>query len=175
MAEAKKQLEELDRQLASMPPDQRAMVESSMGSQIEMIRKLAEGGAFEIETVVREVRVNRGLAGMLAATPPETEAAPVAKPVAEVDGDALRRAREACLQRKIEEAEAAKKKKKRFGKLVGAVGRIAGRHAPSDVAVDVARVSADVYDANATAADLAEAAEALGLTPDDVAECENPD
>lgn len=174
MAEAKKQLEELDRQMASMPPDQRAMVESRMGSQIEMIRNLAEGGAFEIETVVREVRVNQGLAGVLPATPPATREAPVAEPVAEVDEDALRRAREACLQSKIEEAEAAKKKKKRFGKLVGAVGRIAGRHAPSDVAADVARVSADVYDANATAEDLADAAEALGLTPDDVAECENP-
>lgn len=63
LEEAQEQLAELDRQLASMPPEQRAMMERMMGSQLEMIRNMASGGGFEVETVVHEILVNTGLAG----------------------------------------------------------------------------------------------------------------
>ena len=39
---------------------------------------------------------------------------------------------------------------------------------------EMARTASDIYDANATAEDLASAAKDLGLTEDDLAECENP-
>ena len=39
---------------------------------------------------------------------------------------------------------------------------------------DLARTTSDVYNASATADDLAAAAKDLGLTEDDIAACENP-
>jgi hypothetical protein len=39
---------------------------------------------------------------------------------------------------------------------------------------DIAKTTGDVYNANATAADLSAAAKDLGLTDDDIAECQNP-
>lgn len=58
MAEARKQLAEFEKQLESMPPSQRQMMESMMGSQLERFRKMAQGDGMEIETVVTEIRVN---------------------------------------------------------------------------------------------------------------------
>jgi hypothetical protein len=63
MAEAKTQLEEFDKQMASMPPSQQAMVKNMMGSQMEMMRKMVDTGAMEFETIVRAIRVNEGVAG----------------------------------------------------------------------------------------------------------------
>jgi hypothetical protein len=59
MAEARIQLAEFDRQLASVPESQRKMMESMMGSQIDMMRTMVSGGAFEVETVVSEILVGR--------------------------------------------------------------------------------------------------------------------
>lgn len=58
MAEAREQLAEFEQQMASMPPSQRQMMESMMGSRIEQFRKMAEGGGMEFETIVKEIRVN---------------------------------------------------------------------------------------------------------------------
>jgi hypothetical protein len=187
MEEARKQLAEFDRQLASMPPDQRSMVESRMGPQIETMRRMVNGGAVEVETIVRAIRVNEGISGALGTawkTAPaggvETswvqadDMADAARSTTHQDAAALQQAREACLQKKAAEARAAQKKKKRFGKFLGSLGKVAGRYGGNDVASDVARVSADVYDADATAEDLSDAAEALGITEDDIAACENP-
>jgi hypothetical protein len=187
MEKAREELAEFDRQLESMPPDQRAMVESRMGSQMEMMRRMVNGGAVEVETIVRAIRVNEGISGALGTAwktapgggidPSWVEADPAEEPAPKTtlqDDAALQQAREACLQEKAAERRAAQKKKKRFGKMFGSLARVAGRHGGSDVASDVARVSADVYDANATAQDLSEAAEALGITEDDIAACENP-
>ena len=70
MAEARKQMEEFDKQLASMPASQRAMMESMMGSRMEPMRKMLESGAFEMETRVHEVRVNEGPDGLIELTAP---------------------------------------------------------------------------------------------------------
>lgn len=58
MAEAKTKLDDLDRQLASMPAGQRAMMEKMMGSQIAQMRSLVSGGAVEIEAIVTDIIVN---------------------------------------------------------------------------------------------------------------------
>jgi hypothetical protein len=53
---------------------------------------------------------------------------------------------------------------------MSAVGRAASQFGGADVT----SVMGDVYTANATAEDLASAAKDLGLTEDDLAECQNP-
>ena len=58
MAEAREQLAEFEKQLASMPASQRQMMESMMGSRMEQFRKMAGGGDMEFEMVVNEIRVN---------------------------------------------------------------------------------------------------------------------
>lgn len=61
MAEANVQLAELEEQLAAMPPEQRKMMESMMGGQLEMIRGMGSSGTMEIETQITELRCNTGL------------------------------------------------------------------------------------------------------------------
>jgi len=63
LAEAAGQLEELESQMASMPPSQREMMEKMMGPQLEMIRNMAAGGGggIEINTKIVELRCNTGL------------------------------------------------------------------------------------------------------------------
>jgi hypothetical protein len=182
MEEARKQLEEFDRQMAAMPEDQKQMMQSMMGGRLEAMRKMITGDGMTIESAVLDVRINQGIASAIpkAATSAGTFSMPVsyanAAPAPQ-NPDALNAAREECLERKIAEAEAAKesqKKKKRLGKLFGAVGRMAGRHGGGELAADIQSVSTDVYTAGATMQDLEIAADALGITKEDVAECENP-
>ena len=194
MEEASKQLADLERQMASMPPDQRQMMESMMGPQIEMMRKMGDGGVMEFETTVREIRVNQGISGAFAqaGTTPAGggagglgavmstaytggHAAPAAPAPPERDAASLQQARQACLEQKVAEAEARKKKKKRFGKFFKAVGNIAGRHAGGALGGEIGQVTSDIYAATATVKDVQDAADALGITQDDIAECENPE
>ncbi len=67
MEDARKQLDDFDKQLAEMPPDQRAQVERMAGSQMAMLRKMVDGGEMEVVTEVRAIRVNVGLEGAVAA------------------------------------------------------------------------------------------------------------
>jgi Putative peptidoglycan binding domain len=75
MAEAKAQLDEFEAQLASMPPDQRAMMERMMGGQMETMRGLVNSGAFESTQKVIEIYVNPDLAQLYAANPAAIAAA----------------------------------------------------------------------------------------------------
>jgi hypothetical protein len=59
-AEASEKLAELDRQMAEMPASQREMMEKMMGTQLEQLRKMVQSGAFEIELVVTDLKVNTG-------------------------------------------------------------------------------------------------------------------
>lgn len=61
LAEASVQLEEMEAQMASMPPDQRKMMESMLGPQLDMIRNMASGGRIEIESSITKLRCNTGL------------------------------------------------------------------------------------------------------------------
>lgn len=88
--------------------------------------------------------------------------------------DELRAAQNACLQERIQAAQASQKKKRGFGSLMRAVTRTATQLGGGSTAADIARTSSDIYSANATAADLESAAKDLGLTEDDVEACRNP-
>ena len=111
-----------------------------------------------------------GSSGAPAAAP-----APAPAPAAAPDPAALQAAQNACLQEKMEAAQAKKKKKRGFGSLMKAVTNTAARYGGgSDLAGQVAETSSDVYNANATASDWEKAAEDLGLTEDDIAACQKP-
>lgn len=114
-----------------------------------------------------------GTAGTMAAASAHDAAAPAAAPEAaapEVDPETLRQAQEACLKEKIAEAEAKRKKRRGFGSLMSAVTRTAGQLGNREVSA----AANDVYQANATAADLSQAAEDLGVTESDIEQCQNP-
>ena len=91
-----------------------------------------------------------------------------------MDPAQLRAARDACLQEKVEAAQAANKKKKGFGSLVRAVANTSSRFGSSELARDISETSRDIYDVNATADDWERAAEDMGLTTDDIEACKNP-
>lgn len=103
-----------------------------------------------------------------AAAEPAEAAAPALSP------EALRAAQQQCLQEKYEAAQEAQKKKRGLTSLVSAVARTANLTGNTEVATDISQVSYDVYNANATASDLASAAKDLGLTEDEVEACRNP-
>ena len=84
------------------------------------------------------------------------------------DPAALQAAQQACLQEKVAAAQAGQKKKRGLGSLMRAVTRNVGFDA------GMSKTMNEVYNANATAADLASAAKDLGLTEDEVAACQNP-
>jgi peptidoglycan hydrolase-like protein with peptidoglycan-binding domain len=89
---------------------------------------------------------------------------------AERSPEELQAAQQACLQQKMEEAQAAQKKKRGFGSLMRGVGRLAGQLGD----YDLAQTTGDIYQAGATVEDFSQAAKDLGLTEDDIAACQNP-
>ncbi len=161
-------------QLAQMEPAQRQMVMNQMGPQLEMMKRMSSGGGFEMTTQVHGIVVNppataAAASGAPCGGAPSSTTAAVTSPTAggatAQDSDA---ARQACLQEKVRQAQAAQQKKRGVGKLLGAVSRAASMLGEADVV----RAAGDVYSANATASDLAEAARDLGLSEDEIAECE---
>jgi len=174
MAEAQAQIAEMEQQLAQMEPAQRQMVMNQMGPQLETMKRMSSGGGFEMTTQVHGIVVNppataAAASGAPCGGAPSSATAAVTSPTAggatAQDPDA---ARQACLQEKVRQAQAAQQKKRGVGKLLGAVSRAASMLGEADVA----RAAGDVYSANATASDLAEAARDLGLSEDEIAECE---
>jgi hypothetical protein len=67
-----------------------------------------------------------------------------------------------------EQTKSAKSKTKGFGRLMGKMARTANRLGISNKLDGVSR---DIYDANATATDVADIADELGITEDDVERC----
>lgn len=61
LKKVQKQLEEFDKELAAMPPDQRKMMEDMMGSQMEAMRGMARTGAMENVELIDEILVNPDL------------------------------------------------------------------------------------------------------------------
>ena len=104
------------------------------------------------------------LAGILAAKVSAANGPP------QRSAEELQAAQQACLQKKMEEAQQAQKTKRGLGRLVSGIGRIAARTGD----YDVLRKTNDIYSASATADDLSQAAKDLGLTEDDVEACRNP-
>ena len=90
------------------------------------------------------------------------------------DQTALQAAQQACLQRKMEKAQAKQEKKRGLGSLVRAASRVSSRFGGGDTARTIQEVSTDVYVADATSADLKSAAKDLGLEKKDLEACRNP-
>ena len=184
MREAQLQMAEMDKQLQQMPPAQRDMVMRQMGPQMKMMKTMAAGGGMEVVSNIVELKCNvpmpspqdmaqamfgGGMAGQGAGMlmpGSGTPAAPVQTPLSE-NRDA---ARQACLQEKMAAAQEAQQKKRGFGKLLGAAGRVASRFGNQEIA----QATSDIYAAGATADDLEAAAKDLGLTEDEIAACEQP-
>ncbi|NNE06713.1 MAG: DUF4412 domain-containing protein [Xanthomonadales bacterium] len=116
---------------------------------------------------------NLGALGQLAN--PEAQASQPSEPAAQTasaDADLSAR-QQACLEEAMKAAEEKKekeKKKRAFGKLLGAVASAASRFGSGDLA----RTSADVYSANATAQTVSQAAEDLGISEEEVERCREP-
>lgn len=101
--------------------------------------------------------------------------APAAAAAQPADPAALQAAQQQCLQDKIAAKQKSQKKKKGFGSLMRAVTNTAARFGGgSDLARQVSETSHDIYNVNATAGDWERAAEDLGLTKDELEECQNP-
>jgi peptidoglycan hydrolase-like protein with peptidoglycan-binding domain len=106
--------------------------------------------------------------------PVATAQAP-ATPAPQQDAAALQAAQQACLREKIAASQEANKKKRGFGSLMRAASRTAARiGGGSDTARTISQTTHDVYDVNATAADLSSAAKDLGITEDEIEQCRNP-
>jgi hypothetical protein len=58
IAEARKAMAEMEKQLASMPESQREMMVSMMGPQLEQLRNLAQSGSFETDIVIESITPN---------------------------------------------------------------------------------------------------------------------
>jgi len=67
-----------------------------------------------------------------------------------------------------------KKKKQAFGRFMNAAANTASRYGGTKVNNEVEKASAEAYKADATAKDLEEAADALGLSKADIESCRNP-
>lgn len=181
MEEARKQLEDFDKQLASMSPEQRAMVENTAGSQIQMLRKMVESGDMTVVTTVRAIRVNTGLSGAFANAPPRQPTASAAAPAtpgataspsaSAPDAETLEEAQAVCLQQKI---DAAKKKKRAFGRVIRAAANTASRYGGAEVSREVEKASQEAYKVDATGKDVEEVAKELGLSKEDVESCRDP-
>ncbi len=78
MEEAKRQLEEFDRQMASMPAEQRQMMENMMGGQMETIRNMANGGAMTYVMETEEIICNPDLHALFAVPGMEDGVVPTA-------------------------------------------------------------------------------------------------
>jgi len=77
MEEARQQLAEFDAQLAAMPQAQRAMMESMMGNQMNMVRNMASSGALEQVQEVAEIICNPDVKALLSPVDPALELAQI--------------------------------------------------------------------------------------------------
>ena len=110
------------------------------------------------------------LAGLLSARAANPGAAAAPAPASD-EAAALQAAQQACLERKLAKAQEKAQTKRGLGRLMSAVTRTANQQGNYEV---TARAS-DIYNANATADDLAAAAQDLGLSKKDIDKCQNPE
>ncbi|MBT8075563.1 MAG: peptidoglycan-binding protein [Gammaproteobacteria bacterium] len=107
---------------------------------------------------------------------PAQPAAAAAAPAAAAPQQALtlQQRQQACLQEKAAAAQERNKKKRGMMKLLSAVTRTSRQFGDGGLASDISRTANEVYNVNATANDLEQAGKDLGLTPDEMEACRNP-
>jgi len=185
MAEAQQQIQEMEQQLAGLSGAQRAMMENMIGPQLQMLRQMANNGTMEFETRIDRIRVNAGLpdqaeiasslfggatgfpgASAGAFTPSSPGASAVA---AEPQVDPA--AQQACLQEKIEAAQAAAQPRRRgIGGLLGGIGQAVSQLSN----LDIGGLAGSLYGPDASDEDIEARARELGLTEQDLADCRTP-
>jgi len=177
LRESQVKMREMEQQLAQMPPAQRQMVEHQMGPQMQMMKRMAAGGGIEVTTQVHSILVNPDTAAVQALQaaaigsrapaagtgPAGTGSSPDAAPQDDLG------ARRACLEEKARQRREAQREQQGMGRLLGAVGRAASRLGGDAFT----RAVSDAQLGKATADDLASAARDLGLTEEEIAECQN--
>jgi hypothetical protein len=107
------------------------------------------------------------------AAAPGTTGSTTSAPAASGDGDLAAR-QQACIEEAAKSAEQtrnAKKKTRGVGRLLGKLSRTANRMGISN---KLGGASRDIYNANATATDVADIADELGISEDDVERCRDP-
>lgn len=87
----------------------------------------------------------------------------------------LQARQQACLQEKVAAAQERNKKKRGMLRLLSAVSRTSRQFGDSGLANDISRASWEAYNINATANDLEQAGKDLGLTPEEMEACRNPE
>ena len=142
--------------------------------QAENGREVTGAATPQLAGVIKAKLSNRNkLAGASAGVP--ATAGTQAAGSSQMDVETLQTARQQCLQDKIAAKQKSKKKKKGFGSLIRAVSNTAVRFGGNgDLARQVSETSYDIYKVNATADDWDRAAEDLGLTQDELEQCQNP-
>ncbi len=77
MEEARQQLEEFEAQLAAMPPAQRAMMEGMIGSQMDTVRSMADGGAIEHVQETEQILCDPDLRALFSSVDPAFQLAEI--------------------------------------------------------------------------------------------------
>jgi peptidoglycan hydrolase-like protein with peptidoglycan-binding domain len=86
----------------------------------------------------------------------------------------LKARQQACLQKKVADAQQSSKTRSGFGKLFNAVSRSASRFGGGETAAAISTSAGDAYSVNATVNDLEGAAKDLGISDSDIEACQNP-
>ncbi len=161
LEEARAKLADFDKQMASMPPEQREMVMNQMGPQRKMLESLAAGGGMEIESRIISIRCNGGPPAAkvpAAVSDSQRSATPAGAAPSAGASSSMTPAQEACLKERMAAAEAAKKRKRGLGRLLSVASKSAGRAGVAEVGEAVN----EAQSADATAQELKAAAADLG-------------
>lgn len=119
---------------------------------------------------LRAAKKAGGQTGGNAAAP----AAAAAAPTQQQQQLTLEQRQQACLQEKYAAAQERQKKKRGMMRLLSAVSRTSRQFGDAGLAQDISRASSEAYNVNATANDLEAAGKDLGLTPEEMEQCRNP-
>lgn len=121
-------------------------------------------------TLGQEPRVSSSAEGTSATPAASTPAAVASSPGESMEN--LRARQQECLRQKAESKENRAKKKRGFGRLLRAAGRLGNRFG---LGGELNQLAWEIYDVDATADDIAGAAKDLGLTEEEVEKCRNPE
>lgn len=117
---------------------------------------------------------NKGNQPAVAGTTAAPNAAAPAQAAPQQQQLSLEQRQQACLQEKYAAAQERNKKKRGMMRLLNAVSRTSRQFGDGGLAGDISRASNEAYNVNATAEDLEAAGKDLGLTPEEMEQCRNP-
>jgi len=164
LQEAEAELGDYESQLAELPPSQQAMMRRMIEPQIERMQALARGNTTEIEIITTAIEIGPDFGSPSASPVMADEAAN------EAEAEAIKAARQACLEQKMADAGQAQPDGPDTRELAGA----AKRTAMSVASGDLTGLIAGFFVSGQTKKDIGTIAEALGLSKEDVVDCQDP-